>query len=498
MWSTPKSPTKYGHWPGITARSAGLAISLTAGLFFLWCATKSTLRLERYHDAVRQGNFLPVAEDIKNRTDLYGQTNRFLYYTDLGMLYHYAAAYDSSTAYLLRAAAVYDELYTRSLSREAASLLVNDNVRPYRSKPYEIVWVHQVCQLNYLAQHQGDEALVEARATQLLFDQWQRQNQADNHYFTDGMFHYFTSIAYDQANQTDDAMISLFDAVRAFQLGPVALPPSLGTDAGCLLEKNGRAEDRDKLHLKPCIEGDGPSGPANGQTEIIVVGYAGKGPALVEEEWWGDWVRDGLLVLHHSIGEGQTETMSLPAPALPEEPDRDHGHREKTKSGTTVFIKIALPRLETYPSQTAYFTVEGAGAGSPQKTMVVNNFNLQAAKQLDDARTSIMARTVIRTVLRTLAAQEAKEKMRTDSPIANLLLNLTTDVVTSQMEKADTRLCFFIPQTVQIARLAVEPGTHHITVIARDQAGNPLTERTFDHIQVEQGKKEFVFISSFN
>jgi len=455
------------------------------------------LRLEKFSDATQKGDYLSTVTAIKKQPKLYGANNRFLFYMDIGMLYHYAGVYDSSISYLLKASRIYDDLFTRSVTNEGASLLTNDNIRPYRSKPYELTLLHQVLQFDYCAMGQPDEALVEARIMQLLFNEWERKNAADNRYFTDGMFHYVTSIVYDEEGQTDDAMISLYKAVQAFRQGPVGLPPELASYASSMLQKNNRAADADKLNIKT-VSGvkKNDKGFENEQTEIVVIGFAGKGPALVENEWWGDWVRDGLLVLHHS-GGGKEETMAFPAPGLPNKEYEKAGKGEKTRLGTTLFIKVALPEVKTSPSHTAYFTVEGEGLSAPVSTYIINDVDRQAEKQLQDAMGAIAARTVVRVVTRTIAAQEAKKRMETDSPIANLLINVGTDVLSSQLEKADTRTCFFVPKTVQIARIPVNPGIHSITVIARDQGGRALTEKTFSAIEVKPHKKQFVFFSSF-
>jgi hypothetical protein len=87
--------------------------------------------------------------------------------------------------------------------------------------------------------------------------------------------------------------------------------------------------------------------------------------------------------------------------------------------------------------------------------------------------------------------------MATNSDIANLLISIGTDIVSSQLEKADTRCCFFIPKSVQIARIPVKPGKHTVTVYARDGAGAVLSSKTFTDIEVKPHKKKFVFYCSF-
>ncbi len=185
------------------------------------CTTKSTLRYEKLANATLNNQFLPAIKQIQSKPGLYSKTNEFLYNMDIGMLYHYAEMYDSSNAYLLRAADIYEELFTRSVTNEAAAVLLNDNVRPYRSKPYELVMLHQIIGFNYLAKQNVEDAMVETRRTQLLFNEWERKARNDEKYTNDAMFHYLSSILYDSKRETSDAMISLYKSVQAYQKVPL-------------------------------------------------------------------------------------------------------------------------------------------------------------------------------------------------------------------------------------------------------------------------------------
>ena len=70
----------------------------------------------------------------KNQDKLYGDNSVFLYHFDLGTLYHYNGDYKKSAAEFENAKQVYEDLYTKSVTNEAASVMTNDNVRPYRAR----------------------------------------------------------------------------------------------------------------------------------------------------------------------------------------------------------------------------------------------------------------------------------------------------------------------------------------------------------------------------
>lgn len=471
-------------------------VFISATLLFS-CVGKSSIRLEKFANVTMDNDFLPAIEQIKKNPKLYGKANQLLFNMDIGVLYHYAANYDSSTHYLQKTVDIYDQLYARSITNEGAAFLINDNVRPYRSKPFELVLVHQLLALNYLAQNNVDDALVETRRTQLRFDEWERKAKGEDSYHSDGMFHYLSSISYDAKNETDNAMISLFKSIQAFQNGPVQLPAQIKDYAYYMFENNNRQADNTLLKITPALPKEKVPGLVNGQTEIIVIAYAGRGPALGENVWWGTYVKDGLLILHSRKSDGSVETMSLPAPGLPEKELAKAENGKKTKSGTTFHIKVALPGLRKFRSETEGFSVFCKGAGAPVKTYVVNDIERQTELFLENTRPSTIARSVIRVVLRTIAAQKAKEEIRTDDAVANLILNFGTDILTDQIEKADIRTCFFTPKTIQIARIPVNEGIHSVRIAGLGKSDNVLNEKEFDKVTVVKGEKKILFYESF-
>jgi uncharacterized protein len=504
---------RHGHMNRTKLLSTVLLLACIA--FLVSCTGGSALRFKQLGAVTAKEDYLSAIASIeKNAKKLYGKTNILLYHIDIGMLYHYAGVYDSSNAHLLKANDIFYDLFTRSVSNEAASLMVNDNVRPYRSRPYELVLVHQTIALNYLAMGNVEDALVETRQVDLLMQELQRKNKEGHKYTTDGMFHYLASIAYDAAGKSDDAMISLFKAVEAFKKGPVPLPPEVKDYACCMLQKNNRAEDIKLLEKSSSGESprDTQSGAGNtfeyhcnkkpdeienGATEIILIGYAGLGPRLVENNWWGTYIKDGMLLLNYASANGETATMQMAAPMLPQEEYEKASKGEKTRSGTTFHVSFALPAVKSFPSQTAYFTVSGAGLAAPESSVVVNDLDAQAGKNLDDTHMATLLRTVVRVVIRTIAAQKAKEGMETKSPIANLLINVGTDILADQLERADTRSCFFVPKTIQIARVRVQPGTYTLNAAAHGTNGAVVGTKTFEQVSVKKGEKKFVFYCSF-
>jgi hypothetical protein len=463
------------------------------------------LRFEKIANSAQKDDYAKAASDVRKNKDLYGSNSQLLYHMDLGILLHYSGRYDSSILELSKAVSVHDELFSKSVSNEALSLVANDNVRPYRGKPHEIVLLHQFLAFNYLALGKFDDALVESRQAQLYLEELKRKAGKDvKAYADDGMFRYLSALTYQAAGQRDDGAISMYQAVKAYRNSPVALPPVVARDAYATLKATDREADIQELKLADAAAtASGATGantagsvPDPGGAEIIVIGEAGRSPALGQNAFWGTWARDGMLVIHYKDANGKEMTQILPAPGLPASEAGKAARGRKTKSGTTFHIKFAMPAVKDVVSRTRFFSIAGEAAPTPVKTAVLTDLDPLMSRYLEENHTAMLLRTVIRVVTRTIAAQETKSAVSGSNPIINLLLNVGTDVLADQVEQADTRTWFLLPKTVQIARLPVKPGSHSFTVQAHDAAGNPLSSTPFENITVKPGEKKFVFCAS--
>jgi hypothetical protein len=418
----------------------------------------------------------------------------------MGLLLHYAGKYDSSITYFARAADLHDALFTRSVTNEAASLLVNDNTRPYRGRSYEVLWLRVFQAFNYLALNNPDGARVEMRQAQMLVDELRRRADKGD-YYDDPLYRGTAALIYDLLGERDDAAISAYFAVKAHRDAKTPVPTGLASFACGLLTAADRADDIRLLQL------DCPAtplqkrgvGPETG--ELVVIGLLGRAPALGETSFQGTWIRDGLLVYSYKGPDGKTVTDALPAPGLPPSEAEKAGKGGRTRSGTTFSIKWAMPSLREVPVQSQVLKVATSSiADSTVSNQVVTgeawaNSRDLLEQDLAENRTALMVRTVTRVVIRTLASEKAKSELRTDNPLLNLLTNLGTDFLSGQLEQADVRSWFLLPRTVQFARVSVPSGRQTVQVGAEDGSGRTVSAET-RQVDVPAGGKAFVFFTS--
>ena len=102
---------------------------------------------------------LKIVENPKN----YKDKERLLYYLDAGMLHHYKGDWERSNELLELAESAIEQLQTKSLSRGAGSMLLNDNTLEYSGEDYEDIYINVFKALNYLNLDERDDAFVEIR-----------------------------------------------------------------------------------------------------------------------------------------------------------------------------------------------------------------------------------------------------------------------------------------------------------------------------------------------
>ncbi|MBD3393765.1 MAG: hypothetical protein GF418_16660 [Chitinivibrionales bacterium] len=466
----------------------GIALCLAVA-----CTTRSMRRIKLLEGVTETREYRRGIDEIRKSSKLYGNLNRFLYWFDQGVLFHYAGEYDSSLVCLQNAEQVLDDLYARSITNEAASLLTNDNLRPYRGRRYEQVFLHQLMSLDYLAKGEYDESLVETRKVQLVFDRFKSKDKGRDKYNDNGMSHFMSSLVFDVQDERDNAAISLYKSVAAYRNGPIRLPSQVAEVAYYRLLADDREEDIKLLELpKPPVPPEKVHGVDRDATEIVVVGYAGKGPVLDEIVFWGTYVMGGMLIGYYKDPNGDTVAVALPAPPLPQSEMRKMSQGERTRAGRTFHIKFALPTAVRRPSKVHGFSAGTASSGRIKSLMLADT-DLLLERDIEDNRTATLIRTTIRVVLRTIAAQKAKQKLETASPIANLLVSVGTDVLADQLEKADTRLSFLLPKSIHITRIPVEPGMHRVEASALNRSGGVIDTRAWDNVTVGAGEKTFLF-----
>ena len=459
-----------------------LFLLLVSVIFFTACANKSITRYETLAPVFEnKGCEAAIAEVKKQKDDLYGDKSEFLYYFDLGTLYHYNGNYKESAENFAKAEKVYEDLYTHSITNEAAAIVTNDNIRPYRARPFEVLALHEMQIMNYLAQKDIDGAMVEVnRAQKAMTGLYQKDSDKTN---DNGFLRYLSAIVYEMAGEPDEAAIAYYKTVKAYNENILNLPKEAREFIIENLRRADRVDDINALKLDNSIATPKATAAHDLGQEIIVVGYAGHGPILNELRMSGTYVSGGVMNFTYKDSKtGKMESTTFNAVPV-----------EGASNGQTFHISIALPEAYSFKSKVDHFSVsvDNQAIARPEKVMALDK---ELEMNLKDDFSNTMTRTAIRVVLRTIAAQVAKKAMKSKNSLINLFTNIGTDVAQSQLEKADLRIALFLPNSFQMTRIPVEPGSHQVTVAAEGDAGNTVKVYDFGSVSVKKGEKKFIFV----
>lgn len=410
--------------------------------------------------------------------------DRLLTLLQRGHVLHYAGRFDESNAAFQQAEDLAADLYTRSVSREAAAIIINDLTLEYRAEPFELAMVPYYRAFNYLSLGDPDGAQVEARkATLTLADAVEatvreldrpEDRAAAERLGDNGFLHWFSGLLFESDGALNDAFIAYRNAARAYlatrDLTGLAPPPELGRD----LERVGLAIGfRDEVaqlrtEAPELFEGVEPRPGGSGEVVLVLE---------------GGWVAR------------KQETM-LNLPIL--DVDRRYGSQEawaeamvgRASSGWTAgpgvsvdyWLTVAMPTMG--PSSTGtVVSARIASSSTHAATVPVDDLTRRAVATFQAKRGTIL----FRTILRALAKYAATAAAARENEVAGVIVNLF-GVIT---ERADTRCWGTLPDRLSMARLQLPAGDHEVTIDYLDHGGAAVTSETVP-LRVESGGLVFL------
>ncbi len=422
---------------------------LWAGLpltFLIGCSSVATKRgfYEPITAELRSGNsqaaarMLEVAKD-KNK---YAEKDRLLYFIDAGMLNHYAQSCDSSNAKLHLAEEAAEELFTKSVSRAAASMLLNDNVLEYSGEDYEILYTNLIKALNYITLGEFDEAFVEIRRANLKLElleqkyagaaaQFQQGSPDDSdrveidykvdkvRFHNDAFGRYLSMHMYAADGKMDDARIDHDFLVQAFRSQPhiynFAMP-----------EVKYYSEE---------------------QAIFSVVALVGLAP-----------VKEALSLRIRTDKDLELVQVLYDDP---ENQGAEYGHLP-VKVKADYYFKFAIPKIVPRSSLVSEIRVLANGRLVGQLQLLEDVGNV-AEETFAAKKSLIYIRTVARAIAKGLAAHRLKKKADTGG-LGGWLKKAAIDVGTDLIENADLRSSQFIPGRIYVGDFEIEPGVYDISV----------------------------------
>ncbi len=410
---------------------------------------------EPVHTNLQAGSFEQAAAGIEKAKEdgKYQHKDRLVYYLDAGMVYHYASLLDSSNARLHLAESSAEELFTRSVSREATSMLLNDNVLEYPGEDYEILYANLIKCLNYVRKNETEAAFVEVRRANLKLElleqkyadaakEMTRASRTDTldfdieyavdevHFHNDAFARYLSMHMYAADRKWDDARIDHEFLQQAFSRQP---------------------------HVYQFDMPDVKYRASDGKSIVSVVGLAGLSPTkeAFELRIRSDKDLNLIQVLYTDTDGREAEYGHLPIDL-----------------GVDLYFKFAIPRIERRPSsvRTARVYANDTHIGDLQ---LIEDLYLVAEETFRARKSLIYFKTIGRALAKALANYKLKKKVDSGG-LAGWLKKAAVDVVTDITEGADLRCCRTLPGKIYVGDFELEPGTYDLRIEFIDHAGQTL------------------------
>jgi hypothetical protein len=400
----------------------------------------------------------------------YTYKDRVVYYLDIGMLYHWNGNYEKSNEMLEKAERGIEENFTKSITRSASSMIMNDNVLAYAGEDYEDIYLNVFKALNYLALGQNDSAFVEVRRINnklvLLEDKYARMAEKMNRaeearetfvpgksYFQESALgRYLSMLLYRNDFKWDDVRIDLEKIDRGWKLQPdiYTFPrPDLSRST----ERIGPPMARLNIIAFSGLAPDKKAKTFRIHTEENFIILAGS-----SENYLGRQNLSGLSIIPwEGIGEGY-------------------------------HFKIQLPYMERRPSRVNYITVEVTGE-TEEPLQRLESLENVAVETFSVKKPLIYLKTVLRGVFKGLAAEKAKQDMTENmGEGAAFFTRIAADLMVDSTENADLRVSRFFPAEAAIAEIHIKEGIYDIRILYHGSGGRLLHTDERKGVRIESGR----------
>ncbi|MGA2089875.1 MAG: hypothetical protein ABSH12_00240 [Endomicrobiales bacterium] len=460
-----------------------ITICFLAVCVIISCATNSAY-YNNLNGLTSQGRYLDAASLIEqSKHDVYGEKNALLFYLDKALLLHLGGNYTGSNDCFERAKKLSDQYFTKSVTTEASTLLINDTMRPYYGEDFERALINVFCALNYIMIGSPMEALVEARQVDQFLTTLQVNYGYKNKYKEDAFARYLMGMIYENQNQINDAFISYRQALDAYSAGIKAyglpVPRALISDALRMAQQLGFSDEiRDITRTwgipvgKPLAESDG---------ELIILDYNGfsaeKVETVFEIAFGRAWAYVGAMTVK---GDEQSQVDQAGAIARSILSDEQ--------------VRMAFPKYTRVPYRIMRFS---ATADDSQSTSeVVDDISAIAERSLDDRITRIRIRTIARAAIKFALAHKISQKVEEQSGNAALgwLTKKALSVASTATEHADLRSWRSLPDRILMARMPLFAGTHTVVVKFYDSHGAEIQNEILNNVVIKPGKKTFAIV----
>jgi hypothetical protein len=429
-------------------------------LVAIWggCATYG-VGVQPVLDRVRAGDpkgALDALEKKRGRRDA-------LYELERGTLLQMAGRYIESAAAFQAADRITEELYTRSLSRQAAALAVTDRIAPYRPLPYEQVLsrVYQARDFVGIGDRQG--ALVEARRIEQILIELDDAPADERSSDDGGELGYLTAaLIYESSGLPEDAL----RMYRRLRLRGAELLPAWAEPR---MKRLARWTNFDLLSETGIDPGSvDPTDNSDQPTRTVVV-FVERGLVPQRRE------------MRIDVPVFKTEADKGPEWIAPRIRDRyndsrehrarwdDHAHEIDDDSEISYWLALALPFYADENAPGIDYRLAGDMGEADSKPIA--DVALLAASALEREMPGIVLRTALRALIKLGARNEAKRRV---GAIGGWVANAFGAIT----EQSETRTWSTLPRDIGVMAVDVQSSEATVQLYWRESDSLHEAERS--------------------
>lgn len=414
------------------------------------CAGPSLQYKKDISKLMANNNFENASARIeKNKKSQYGEKNAVLYQLDLALAEQASYDIDNSLANFTLAQQFNEDLFAKSISQNAASLMTNDNALPYKMPMYEQALTYFFTALNYLAKENFEDAAVEMRKAVFFLDRYREHTKKI--YNDEPFVQYFASMVFEDIGQLSSARIARTNALNAYE------------------------------HLKGYFNANPPQSnlPANYKDlgELVFIHYSGKSPVKISNQMSVSWDKLGFILNGNNSLQGtDKQTIDAVFSGL---------------YGRTIAISYPSYIDIPYYGTNSAIVVEGKQI----KTKDVADIASAAKLTLQEESATIWARTATRAATKFILSKQAHDitNKNTDNKGVLLLVDIATTIFNTATEQADTRSWFILPAQIKMANVFLEPGEYDIDFYNYNGAGIPIDTYRFEKVKIKKGQRTYLW-----
>jgi len=440
------------------------SLPLLAVLALLTGCGPSVNRYLLIEQSLLAGDPQQAAAIVEQAEKEYGAKGRLLYEMDRGMVLQLAGRYRESNAALEQAEEEVERLYTRIIRSETSAFLSNDNALPYEGDAYEHVMINVVKALNYAAQGQLQDALVEVRRIDHRLNVLGDRVKEASKYRNDGFARYVSGILYEAVGDFNNAFIAYRNAYEAYGAMrgwlKMAPPPSLRSDLLRTAEVLGlHTELAEYRQVFPDVEWQPVASQAQ-LAQVVMISYNGRAPRK----------EDLFLDIPISLDAVQLVLLNRGVFRSPYQRDRVADSLLYGLNGRVV--RVALPRLipqKTRVTSESVALTDSFGQSVTVRSEVAHNVTALAEKSLAERLPAITVKAVARAATKYAMAEGAvigaqHAAGRDAAPWVGLLLEVLAKGIAVASEEADKRSWQTLPDEIHMARVWVPPGQYQLSI----------------------------------